>query len=192
MTSAQHNQLTDWGDELFRIEQDVRVELEGLSDAQFSWRPGPNRWSIGECLNHLAITTGLMLERVRPALERGREEQRTGVPPFKLGRLGGWFAKLMEQPGKRPMTAPGNFVPPSDVPKPQVLAAFYAVQEKLRNTLSAANGLALDRIKAGSAAKGAGWLKLNVAAWFAATLAHERRHVAQAKRVTEAEGFPSG
>jgi DinB family protein len=190
MTSPRRNQLTDWQDELFRVEQEVRLELEQLSEAQFNWRPGPNRWSIGECLNHLAITTGLMLERVRPALEQGRTEQRTGEPPFKLGLLGGWFARMMEQPGKRPMAAPGNFVPPSDVPKPEVLAAFYAAQEKLRNTLSAAQGLSLDRIKVGSAAKGASWLRLNVAAWFAATLAHERRHVAQAGRVRGAPGFP--
>jgi hypothetical protein len=97
----------------------------------------------------------------------------------------------MEAPGKRPMAAPGNFVPPGEVPKPQVLAAFYAAQQRLHNTLSAAAGLPLDRIKAGSAAKGAGWLRLNLAAWFAATLAHERRHVTQAKRVTETPGFPS-
>ena len=188
--TPQRNQLTDWLDELFRVEQEVRLELEPLSEAQFSWRPGPNRWSIGECLNHLAITSGLMLERVRPALEQSRTEQRTGQPPFKLGLLGGWFARMMERPGKRPMAAPGNFVPPSDVPKPQVLAAFYAVQEKLRNTLSAAQGLPLDRIKVGSAAKGAGWLRLNVAAGFASTLAHERRHVAQARRVRDVPGFP--
>jgi DinB family protein len=190
MTSAQRNQLGDWQDELFRVEQEVRLALEPLSEAQFSWRPGPSRWSVGECLNHLAITTGLMLERVRPALERGREVGRTGGPPFKLGWVGGWFARLMEQPGKRPMAAPGNFVPPSDVPKPQVLAAFYAAQERFRNTMIAADGLALDRITAGSAAKGGGWIRLNLAAWFAATLAHQRRHVEQAKRVCETAGFP--
>jgi hypothetical protein len=142
MTAPERNQLTDWEDELFRVEQNVRLELEPLTDAQFGWRPGPARWSVGECLNHLAIATGLMLERVRPALERGRSEQRAGAAPFKLGLVGGWFARLMEQPGKRPMPAPGNFVPPSDVPKPQVLAAFYAVEQKFSNTLMAARGLA--------------------------------------------------
>jgi hypothetical protein len=63
-------------------------------------------------------------------------------------------------------------------------------QRELQAALESAEGLALDKIKAGSAAKGAGWLQLNVAAWFAATLAHERRHVAQARRVMQAAGFP--
>ena len=191
MTPPERDQLTNWEDALFRIEQDVRLDLEPLTDAQFGWRPGPGRWSVGECLNHLAIATGLMLERVRPALERGRAEQRTGMPPFGLGMVGGWFTRLMEAPGKRPMPAPGNFVPPSDAPKAQVLAAFRAVEQKLSNTLIAARGLALDRIKAASAARGGGWIRLNVAAWFAATLAHQRRHVAQARRVTETPGFPA-
>ncbi len=191
MTSPERDQLTDWEEELFRIEQDVRLHLEPLSEAQFGWRPGPGRWSVGECLNHLAIATSLMLEGVRPALERGRAGQRTGVPPFRLGMVGGWFARLMEAPGKRPMPAPGNFVPPSGAARAEVLAAFRAVEQKLSNTLAAARGLALDRIRAASAAKGGGWIRLNVAAWFAATLAHQRRHVAQARRVTETPGFPA-
>lgn len=191
MVAPERTQLSEWENELFLIGQDVRLALEPLSDAQFNWRPGQGRWSVGECLNHLAITTSLMLEKVRPALEQGRADGKHGTPPFKLGWMGGWFTNAMEKPGKRPMQAPGNFVPPSGVPKPQVLAAFQAALQKFSNTLTAANGLALDRIKAGSAAKGAGLLRLNVAAWFAASLAHGRRHVAQAKRVTETPGFPA-
>ena len=38
---------------------------------------------------------------------------------------------------------------------------------------------------------GAWWLRLDLAAWFAATLAQQRRHLAQANRVREAAGFPS-
>ena len=191
MTSQVRTQLSEWANELFLIEQDARRELEQLNEAQFNWRPGPGRWSVGECLNHLAITTGLMLERVRPALEQGRADGKTGTPPFRLGWLGGWFANAMEKPGKRPMRSPPNFVPPSDVPRAQVIAAFQAAMQKFNNTLAAAHGLALDRIKAPSAARGAGWLRLNVAAWFAASLAHGRRHIAQAVRVTQTPGFPA-
>jgi len=180
----------EWRDAVLAIEVESRALSGPLSDAQFNWRPGENRWSIGECLNHLAITTGLMLEQLRPALEQGRAEQRTGAPPYRLGLMGGWFTRMMATPGKRTIPAPANFVPPSNVPKAEVLAAFFAVQEKLRNTILVAEGLALDRITARSAAKGGGWIRLNAAAWFASTLAHERRHLAQAKRVRAAPGFP--
>ena len=66
---------------------------------------------------------------------------------------------------------------------------FWAGQRALRDILDAAHGLALDRIEARSTAEGASEFKLNVAAWIAATLAHQRRHLAQARRVTETAGF---
>ncbi len=190
MTSPERDQRTDWLDELFRVEQDVRLDLEPLSETQFAWRPGPERWSIGECLEHLGITTGLAVRGIHAALERGRAAGKWGGPPFRFGLLGGWFVRAMEQPGKRGMTAPANFAPPVGTPKAAVLERFSIAQRELRVALESAQGLALDRIKAPSAAKGAGWLQLNVAAWFAATLAHERRHVAQARRVRETPGFP--
>jgi hypothetical protein len=190
MTYPERNQLNDWIDELGRIDQDVQLRLEPLSEAQFVWRPGEGRWSVGECLEHLVVTTGLMLGRVRPALERARAEGVKGNPPFKYGWLGGWFVRAME-PGQRGMTAPKNFAPPSGTPKSAVLGRFAAVQEDFRETLESAPGVALDKVKAPSTAQGAGWLRLNLAAWLAATLAHERRHVAQAIQVTRTSGFPA-
>jgi len=71
-----------------------------------------------------------------------------------------------------------------------VLRRFFAVQQLLRETLDMADGVRLDRIKVPSAAQGAGWLKLNAAAWVAATLAHQRRHLGQARALTVSPGFP--
>ena len=191
MTYPERDQLNNWIDELERIDQDVRLRLEPLSEPQFAWRPGEGRWSVGECLEHLAVTSGLMLRKVRPALERARAEGVKGGPPFEYGWLGGWFVRAME-PGKRRMKAPGNFAPPSGTPKSAVLGRFAAVQQEFRETLESTRGVALDKVKAPSSAKGAAWLRLNLAAWLAATLAHERRHVAQAIQVTSTPGFPAG
>lgn len=190
MLSSQHTQMGEWLDELSLIDEEVRLQLEPLSDEQWRWRPGECRWSIGECVQHLALTTSLMLGRVKPALERARAEGKTGDEPYRYGAVGGWFVRMMEQPGKRPMPSPSNFVPQSALPKAAVRNAFHHAQEDLRQTMAGAAGLALDRIKAPSSARGAWWLRLNVAAWFAATLAHERRHLAQAGRVRTAPGFP--
>jgi hypothetical protein len=64
--------------------------------------------------------------------------------------------------------------------------------QEFRDTLEGARGVALDRVKARSSAQGGGWIRFNLAAWFASSLAHGRRHVAQAERVRKAEGFPDG
>ena len=184
--------VSDWEAELLRIRQESEWLAEPLSEEQFNWRPGPERWSVGECFEHLAIATGLMLEKVKPEVERGRREGVTGQPPFRFGLIGGWFVSMMEKPpGKRRMSAPGNFVPPSGTPRAQVLRNYFTVLDDLAGALKNSQGLALDKLKAASSAKGRGWLRLNLSAWFAATLAHLRRHLAQARRVTESQGFPA-
>ncbi len=191
MTSRPNDQIGDWLAELEGIELEVRCRLEPLTDARFNWRPGAGRWSVGECLDHLALTTSLMLANVRPALDRARAKGKLGdVGPSPYGLIGGWFVRMMETPGKRPMPAPKNFVPSSGLPKGAVLGKFAGAMQEFRETLEAARGVAIDRVRARSSAQGGGWIRLNLAAWFAASLAHCRRHLGQARQVAELEGFP--
>ena len=192
MVSPTTDQISDWEDELLRVRQESEWLAEQLTEAQFNWRPGPDRWSVGQCFDHLAIATGLMLEKVNPEIDRAHREGIAGAPPFRYGMMGGWFVAMMEKPpGKRGMPAPGNFVPPLDVPRAQVLRKYFAALDDLSKALRTSHGLALGKLKVASAAKGGSWLRFNLAAWFAATLAHLRRHLAQARRVTETEGFPA-
>ena len=37
-------------------QNDVVSKVKGLSDAQLQYKPAPDRWSIGECLKHIAVT----------------------------------------------------------------------------------------------------------------------------------------
>src|SRR6185503_1124101 len=128
MTNAAHDQIDEWLAELEGIELEVLRNLEPLSDDQLNWRPGPGRWSIAECLEHVAITTSLMLEQVRPAVERAKAAgTKGGAGPYAFGPIGGWFVRMMETPGKRPMPAPKNFIPASaGLSKSAVLGRFAA------------------------------------------------------------------
>ena len=191
MASPQQDQLDQWIEALHTVRQDSESLTRDLSEAQFNWRPAPGKWSVGECFHHLAIVTGLMLENARPEVERGHAERRLGPPPFRYGMMGGWFVRMMETPpGKRPMPTPKNFVPPSGVPKAEVMPTYLRVLGDLRAILERSRGLALDKLRISSAGAGGGWLKFNLAAWYASTVAHLRRHLAQATRVTQAPGFP--
>lgn len=192
MVPSVKNQVSEWEEELLRILHESDWLTEHLTDEQFNWRPGPGRWSVGECFDHLAIATALMLEQVKPEVERGHRDGLKGTPPFPYGLMGGWFVRMMEKPpGKRAMHMPSNFTPASGMPKATVMRKYLTVVDDFAGVLARSHGLALDKLKAASAAKGGSWLRFNLAAWFAATVAHLDRHLAQAKRVTEAEGFPA-
>jgi hypothetical protein len=193
MVSPHPNQITGWEEALDQIRNDSDALTRGLNPAQFNWRPAPDKWSVGECFDHLAIATGLMLSRVRPVIDRGQVKGIMGTPPFRYGIMGGWFVRMMATPpapGKRSMPSPKNFVPPSGMPKPEVMARYHSVLADLQLALERSHGLALDKLRARSAGQGGTWLQFNLAAWFAATIAHLRRHLAQAHRVTETAGFP--
>jgi len=41
---------------------------KGLSEAQWKFKPAPDRWSIAEIVEHLAFVENLLLENVRPQL----------------------------------------------------------------------------------------------------------------------------
>jgi hypothetical protein len=181
-------QIDAWILELDEIELRVRRDFAPLAEAQLNRRPGEGRWSASECLDHLAVTTTLMLEQVRPVLAEARTAgTRGGEGPFRFGLIGGWFVKMMEKPGKRPLPAPKNFVPSSGLAKDAVLKKFDGAMGDLRKALESGRGLALDRVKARSSAEGGSWIRLNVAAWFASSLAHCRRHLGQAERAVESQ-----
>ena len=189
MVTQAETQLTCWQNELHSVEQEVRFDLSKLSAEQFNWRPADGKWSVAECIDHLALVTRLMLEQVKPVLEKARAAAMTGQGPYRYGMMGGLFAKMME-PGTRPMPTRKNFIPGSNLEQAEVLARYQAVMRDFAETMEASYALPLDKLKARSAAEGGGWLRFNIATWYAASLAHNRRHLAQARRVMDAPGFP--
>jgi tetratricopeptide (TPR) repeat protein len=85
MTVPLGSAIEDWLDQLASIQQDVGQNFEPLTEVQFAWRSGQGKWSVGECLLHLAITGGLMLGKVRPAIDRGGGvSRRLGNRPCRL------------------------------------------------------------------------------------------------------------
>ena len=42
--------------------------IKGVSDAQWRWKPGPDRWSVGECAEHIAIAEGFLFAMARKAM----------------------------------------------------------------------------------------------------------------------------
>lgn len=184
--TASSDQVRGWLAELDTIEHDGAAAIADLTNDAGSRRPAPGKWSVAECVSHLRHVGTLMLERLEPALIRAREEGRTSDRAARLGLIGGWFTRSMEPDGVKRMPAPANFVPPSDIPLDAAVQAWRVYHARLRRAIESAEGLALEKVRLRSAATGSGFLSLNAAAWIASTLAHERRHIAQMRRVRDA------
>ena len=88
----------------------------------------------------------------------------------------------------RRLISAAAFQPPSGRTRHEIMAAFRAYQVQYVDRLRQANGLDLGRARTRSPV--ASWLVFPLGCGFAAMVAHERRHLWQATRVTQTPGFP--
>jgi hypothetical protein len=51
----------------------------GLSQAQLQWKPAPDRWSVAECVEHLALSEDFLFQRAQKLLESPATEKRSSV-----------------------------------------------------------------------------------------------------------------
>jgi hypothetical protein len=42
--------------------------IDGVTDAQWKWKPAPERWSVGECAEHIVLAEAEMWEKIQSAL----------------------------------------------------------------------------------------------------------------------------
>ena len=160
-----------------------------LSEAQGRWRPGPGRWSVAECLIHLAATARLYQPRLDQAATTVRSREREARGEFAPGWVGRRVVASMEPKAGSRMRAPASLVPPADVTLADAGRAFVEAQRALDATLVETAGLDLGSATLGSPVMPL--LRLSLGTALALLAAHERRHLAQAQRVVQAPGFPA-
>jgi hypothetical protein len=157
-----------------------------LTDEQFIWRPDQNSWSIAECLDHLNSTARVYL----PALDEGISDAiRRGVygeGPFKYNWLGRLSVRFSDAPIR--LKASEEVQPGPGRTRREILAAFRAYQVQYIDRLRQANGVDLARARVRMPV--ASWLKIPLGSGIAVVVSHSRRHLAQARRVTEQDNFP--
>jgi len=183
MPTPGHLALTREIDELRRhferLADDADALVAGLTDDQFAWKPASapsalrrgraaEGWSIAQCN---AIRQGLY-----------------GAGPFVYWWFARMFVRMLEPPPRLRVKTPALFQPPAERPRREIMAAFRAYQVQYIDRLRQANGLDLSRARVRSPA--ASWIFLPLGSGFAAMIAHERRHLWQAKQVMQAPGFP--
>jgi DinB superfamily len=157
-----------------------------LSDEQFMWRPGVDSWSIAECLDHLNATARVYL----PALDEGIADAiRRGVygeGPFKYNWFGRLSVRFIDAPLR--LKAPEDVLPGTGRTRREILNAFRAYQVQYIDRLRQANGVDLARARVRMPVSS--WLRIPLGSGFELMIVHSRRHLAQARRVTDAENFP--
>ena len=173
--------------ELEAIGRDAREVFGRLSAAQLNWKPSAEQWSVGQCFEHLIKTN----ESFFPTLEAITKGERKGRLWERVSPLSGLFGKVV----LRGLTSPRKFNAPKGI-RPSasgvggdIVARFAEHQGELSRRVGAAGGADLRRTVVTSPISGFVTYRLGDA--FRIVVAHERRHFEQARRVTQAAGFPA-
>lgn len=165
----------------------------GVAPSQLWWRPEPEAWSIGECLDHLVQTGEAYLDVLDEAIENARRRGLRAEGDYRPNLVGRWLPGLLEPPPGLKVPAPGRIrprSPDSDAPHPggDPVEAFLELRERFDRRLEAADGLDLGHI--GVPSPFVPLLRFDLGSAFRVIAAHERRHLWQARQVREAKGFP--
>ncbi len=173
---------------LERIGRDVAGLVEELSDVQLNWRPGEGRWSISENIAHLTATGNVYLPPLDAAIERGFERAMFGGRDFQPTGLGRWFITQMEPPPRRRLRTSRKVLPQRVEGAAALCAGFDAMHAEMIDRLRRSRGLDLARVKVRSPLLPI--LRFTLGAAFGIIVAHERRHLWQARQVRQELRFP--
>ncbi len=167
------------------LEQQVEKQLaevvrtyQNMSSEILLRKPADGGWSVAECLWHLNSYGVHYL----PRIAKGLAATTASSSHFRSSWLGAWFTRLMKPgPKMTKLRAFKNHIPSGIQDPHAVVAEFIRQQEELLGLLRRAQHADLNAVR----------VDLSIATWFTMKLgdvfqflvAHQERHLVQARRV---------
>lgn len=155
--------------------------------AQLNWRPRPDAWSIGQCLEHLCRSNEVYVGPIAEALKGAATEYAQEITP-------GWFARWFIRTYIEPTTQTRRHrAPPKTVPLPQpadssILDRFIASNARVRELIERAQRHDVNRLRFKNPF--VPLIRFTVGTGLQIMTRHNHRHLLQAERVKQSADFP--
>ena len=124
-------------DAIVAIEQRADEIAAGLSEEEFQWQPdGGRRWSVAQCIDHLAVGAEVYLATIRPVVDQARHK---GVPrrgPATPGFFGRKFINSLEPPVKMRGKAPNKILPRPKRSRDEIMRSFHDAHAAFRQLIA--------------------------------------------------------
>jgi DinB family protein len=163
--------------------------VAGLSESQLSWTSAPDKWSIAQCLDHLAATSKAFEPYLAAAIKRGLGKWPVTAPvPYRPSWVGGWLIKQVLPETTRKVPSPKVFRPSQSPAIENSPEKFLQQQAEFLRFVREAEGLDYNKTRLRSPVTPL--MRYSLADAFVVTVVHGWRHLAQALRMRETPGFP--
>lgn len=174
--------------EMQKTSDDVRASFGGLSSDQLNWKPGEKSWSVAQCLDHLILTN----EQFYPEFDKLAAGTRKNSFIENYSPLTGFFGrfliKAVTEDSKKAKAPSKSIVPPSELPA-DIVEKFTTHISKVNEKIAACAGADRETTVVTSPFLFIMTYKLDDA--YSVLVEHTKRHIRQAKRVMQADGFPA-
>ena len=170
------------------VAADVQVSFGQLDASQLNWRPDATRWSVAQCFEHLLAANGLMLRAARGALDGTAPRTVWQRLPLLPGMFGRMLIRSQAPQTTRKFTASPLATPAASDIASDVVERFLSQNREVAGWLRA-----LDEPRGGRVVMTSpfvGFIAYSVLDGARLLLAHDHRHIEQARRVTQAAEFP--
>jgi hypothetical protein len=186
MTDLANPHLNQLSKEAESVLGELATFFSKLTDAQLNWKPNEPSWSIAQCLDHVIVADQQYFTPLKKAMDEAKPaaEQK----PFRASWTGRLYLRFAGPNGKIKFKAPKIFQPSNRTEGKVVLNDFAEHQRQLLALMKRANGLDLAGIKMTSPVSR--FIRISLGECFSIMMAHEQRHILQAKRIYEMADFP--
>ena len=163
--------------------ESARTRLHALwaSVSREAWhaRPAADRWSAGDCVEHLNLSSQAILPLLRDGVERAQPARTAG--PFRRDALGWLIAKAIAPASPVRMRSEPAFVPVVEQSAEMAIAEFDRLQDALVACVRAAEHRSIDSVAIVSPFDARG-LRYNLYSALTLVARHQHRHLLQAER----------
>jgi hypothetical protein len=166
----------------------ARETFSGLSEAQLNWKPSPEKWSVGECIDHLIVSN----KQYFPALEKitkggHKNSLWQSLSPLS-GLWGSFLIKAVSPDNVKKVKTAKVFYPSSSMIHKNIIDEFAACNLKVTELMRKLENYDLKKIKISSPVSA--FITYSLIDTLKIITYHEARHINQAERVIATEGFP--
>jgi hypothetical protein len=170
------------------IAVDAEKRFGELNAAQLNWQPNAESWSVGTCFDHLIKTNSEMCGAAESHIKGTHKATIWERLPFGHKFFGNFVIKATLPENPKKVKSPKVFAPTASDVRGDVVKRFVESHKRVVETLEASREI--DSAKIIVTSPVAKFVTYSLLDAYTIIVQHELRHLKQAERVMQSEGFP--